>query len=127
MLSIMIIVSFTLISCDVDDTESDYYSFKIISTGNDFTGWYSVDGGELTYITNELTINNSPYYSFSANLENPTYVRIHADGNNSSTTYIAIEIYENSVLVESAETSQVDGETISVTCDYTFNDTTTTD
>jgi len=119
-LALLFSILFLLFSCEEDD--SSKYSFKIIATGDDFTGYYSVDGGDENYFGTSDTEDNSPYYYYSRELDNPGYVRIHADGTSTDTTYIAIEVYYDGELVETSEVSQSDEtETISVTCTYDFD------
>jgi len=109
-----------LTSCDQD--EDIKYTIKIIATGGDFTGWYTIDGGDYKEITTADTTDGTSYYTYSKDInDNINYISIHVDGETSSTTYVLIEIYEDDELVASASDSYDSSEDAVVAVNLTYD------
>ena len=108
------------LSCDSTEETSDYYCFKVLSTGGIVGGYYRVDGGDMvTFYT--VNISGTSYYEFTANLDSPETIRIKTDPAVSPVTEVEIYVYEDSSEVATAsDTITGSGDTVSATVYYEF-------
>ncbi len=115
----LVISSFFCTSCeDVEDTE---YTIKIISYKGSFGAWYSINDGDYIFINASDIKKNLDYYHYTKKIkeESLDFLKIHADAEGKSVTYIEVEVYKNDDRVASRSRSQNEPDTtISITCEY---------
>lgn len=106
--------------CDEYVTEtSDYYSFTVISTAGEISGFYIVDDDSMVPFTTEDM--GTGYWEKKINLSAPTSVQIVADSSTTATA-VYIYLYVNSKKVDTVSDSITgSGDTLSAELYYEFD------
>jgi len=120
----LLAVFFSSSGCDwADDEEEDeeQYSFKVMASNGEATGYYSPNGGSFHYFDTSYS-GSSIYFSYERSISSLDSILVHAEGEDPATTAISIYLYEDSDLIDSASVYQIDGETVNVNLDYTSSE-----
>jgi len=117
--SLLLCLLFSLSGCDDDSKENDKYSFKVIASNGNATGYYSVDGGSFNYFDTEYS-ESSSFYSYEKDISSLDSILIYAIGEDTGTSSISIYLYDESELLDSVSASQTESDVkVSLTLDYT--------
>lgn len=115
---VLLFLSLLISSCEYE--ESDYYNFKVISTGTTgFNGYYIVDGDTVINFDKTTPVDTPNIYEVT--LSNPTSVLVHAVEEDPATTSISVQIYQNSKMVASETQYQSTENTIVVQLYHEFS------
>ena len=115
-------LSFSLTGCEDDSKDNDKYSFKVIASNGNATGYYSIDGGSFKYFDTEYS-ESSSFYSYEKDISSLDSILIYAIGEDTNTSSISIYLYDESELLDSVSASQTESDVkVSLTLDYTEPD-----
>lgn len=105
--------------------ESYSYSFKVVSSGGNFYGYYCIDDGEMTEFEGTTFGTTGNLFSFEREMKTATSITIFASGDTPTTSAITIYIYKDSAPVKTAVGDRTDvNDVITVDLTYTFNEDT---
>jgi|GEM_PF-3349648 len=132
LLSVLLIISAALAaSCEISDSDDEFYRIKVLGYLGNFDGQYSVDGEALVSLSGTVDPTNANYYIFELDLNSPESVWIQVNGT-ATCASVTVNVYEGTDVVVSEYDSATDtsgsgtyDDLALVIVDYDFSSTTT--
>ncbi len=119
---IFAITAFTS-GCDNSKEDDSPYSFKIISAGGNFTGYYFADNDTPIYLEGALMSGSSSTYIFEAPMDPDESLTISADGAVGGATSITIYLFKKGSKIETVTaTPTVSGGAVSALLEYSLSE-----
>jgi len=123
LLSVIIAFTTIFIFCDQDE-KSDFYNFKVISTGGGFYGYYQIDGGKTEDFYEAVDASSTSHIAIhEENLNNPSFIYIYVWGEDPDTNSITVQIYVNEIMVKKiSDSATTEKPIVSFDVEYNFRE-----
>ncbi len=121
-------ICFLIISFGCEVPPTSYYNFQVTSTYAGFSGYYSIDGEDKVFFSDEIVSENGVFYEYQLNLDSPEYIYIYVIGDSIATKSIQIHIYVDSTLVEDIKNTPEDSDDlVDIEAKWDFDSSSDTD
>lgn len=118
-ISLFIVTVFT--GCETDDSDPKY-SFKVISSNGPFEGYYFLNGEDYESFSSAADAGSTVFYIYEKSISSIDSIIIYVTGLGPEATGISVYLYSDKTLLERADVSQAEVETINLTLEYSASD-----
>ncbi len=120
---ILLLISFISTGCNDTEDDGTIYNFKVISSGESFTGYYFADVDTPTNFAGTLMTDSTTNYIYEAPIAPDESITISASGSTTDTTSITIYLFKESTKIKTVTaTPTVSGGTVSALLEYSISD-----